>query len=145
LDQLDPGGRFSNRPGASLRQIFLPWFPQTYATPGQRLKVIDRVLDHYPEIGWKLLVALAPHVHSTSHASPHPDWRDFSPDIREELTWPVVHTAYREIGKRLLQHVGKDGVRWRALLNLWANFDPEWRTEAAGRLLEFAKALTNPA
>ena len=30
LDAADPGGRYSNRPGNSLRDIFLLWQPQTF-------------------------------------------------------------------------------------------------------------------
>ena len=142
LDQLDPGGQRGNRPGASLRQIFLTWFPQTYATPERRLKVIDRILVDNPDSGWKLLVALAPHSHSITHNSPHPDWRDFTPDDREELTWHVVDRAYGEIGRRLLEYAGEDGARWRSLLNLWANFDAQWRGEAANQLRQFAANLT---
>ena len=33
LDEVDPGGRWGNRPAASLRRIFVSWSPQTYATP----------------------------------------------------------------------------------------------------------------
>ena len=36
LAQLDPGGRWANRPDRSLNQIFLPWRPQTTATPDER-------------------------------------------------------------------------------------------------------------
>ena len=41
LAQIDPGGRWANRPDHSLNQIFLPWQPQTAATREDRLAVVD--------------------------------------------------------------------------------------------------------
>ncbi len=48
LDRLDRGGRYSNRPLASLRRIFLFWFPQTAAPLDARLKVLDGLRKHEP-------------------------------------------------------------------------------------------------
>src|SRR5262249_48653264 len=41
LASLAPSGRAHNRPAGSLRQIFLLWLPQTYASLDQRLRVLD--------------------------------------------------------------------------------------------------------
>ncbi len=143
LDEVDPGGKWGNRPSASLRRIFVIWSPQTYATPPQRLKVIDRIARQYPAVGWNLLLALAPRSHDTSEPSSKPNWRDFTPDEPEAITWPSVATAASAIGKRVLQHVGDNGERWRALLDLWSNFDPAWRTAAAKQLSAYARALND--
>ena len=145
LDEVDPpGGKWGNRPAASLRRIFVSWSPQTYATPEQRLKVIDAIVKRHPTVGWKLLVALAPRSHDSSEPSPLPDWRDFTPDEREMITWPAIGQAAREIGARLLDHVGDDGSRWRTLLHHWADFESNWRDEAAKRLATYASGLNNP-
>ena len=145
LDEVDPGGNWGNRPAASLRRIFVSWSPQTYATPKQRLKVIDAIVKRYPRVGWNLLVALAPRSYDTSEPSPLPNWRDFTPDEREVITWPAVGRAAREIGARLLAQVSDDGARWRVLLDLWPNFEASWRDDAAKRLAVYARGLTNPA
>lgn len=143
LAAMDPGGRWSNRPKASLRQIFVSWSPQTYAPPAARLKVIDQVIKADPAVGWRLLIALAPKAHDSSQPSPHPDWRDFTPDEPERMTWPAIHEANRQIGRRLLDQVGDDTARWRALLDLWGNFDPAWRAQAAGQLEAHVEALAD--
>jgi transcriptional regulator with XRE-family HTH domain len=145
LDAVDPGGRWSNRPGASLRRIFVSWRPQTYATPEQRLKVIDAILRAFPQVGWNLLVKLAPRTHDTSDDSPYPDWRDFTPDEREVITRPAIHEAGRAIGRRLLESAGMDIGCWRTLLGLWANFEKSWRDEASSRLGAVARQLNDPA
>lgn len=145
LDAVDPGGRWGNRPGASLRRIFVSWLPQTYATPQQRLKVIGAILHCFPQVGWNLIVKLAPRAHDTSDASPHPDWRDFTPDEREMITRPAIRDAGRAIGQLLLDSAGSEVGRWRTLLDLWPNFEKTWRDEAAGRLDAVARQLNDPA
>jgi hypothetical protein len=141
LDSIDPGGKWGNRPAASLRKIFVTWSPQTYASPEQRLKVVDAIARRHPATGWNLLISLAPRHYDTSDHSPFPDWRDFTPDEQETITWPAVWEAAREIGARLIDHVGDDGKRWKELLGLWANFDADWRGEAVKRLAAFARGL----
>jgi transcriptional regulator with XRE-family HTH domain len=145
LDDIDPGGRWGNRPSASLRRIFVAWSPQTYATPTQRLKVIDAIVRQLPAVGWKLLLALAPRSHDVSEPSSKPNWRDFSPDEPEVVTWKSVADSADAIGQRLLAHVKNNGERWRALLDFWPNFAPEWRTAATKQLHEFALGLSDPA
>lgn len=144
LDELDPGGRWANRPFASLRKIFVTWFPQTYATSAQRLRVIDRLLRDHPGVGWKLLVAIAPRLYDTSNPTAMPNWRDFAPDQPETITWPAAAEATKAIGARLLDGVGGSVERWQTLLDLWANFDSSWRQLAVARLQEFAAALSEP-
>ena len=143
LDEVDPGGRMGNRPGASLRRIFVTWSPQTYATPAQRLKVIDRIVKARPTVGWKLLLALAPRFHDTSEPSSKPNWRDFSPDEPEAVTWASVGVTARGIGDRLLAEVGRDGERWRSLLDHWASFDKVWRAKAAPAFQAYAEGLND--
>ena len=144
LDELDPGGKWGNRPSASLRRIFVTWSPQTYATPTQRLKVIDRIVREYPDAGWNLLVALAPKFYDSSEPSSMPNWRDFAPDEPELITWSTVAEASRAIGERLLAQVGGSIERWQSLLDLWTNFDSAWRGDAAAQLERFVAGLSEP-
>ena len=88
---------------------------------------------------------LGARFHDTSEPSPLPDWRDFTPDVREEITWPAAARAAEEIGKRLLEQAGKSSKRWCTLLDLWANFDPSWRGNAVKRFSNFVRGLKNPA
>lgn len=80
LSALDPGGSWSNRPANSLRDIFLPWYPQTCASLQQRYVAVSLVMDELPEIGWKLLLALLPSSHSSSSGTRKPEWREVIPD-----------------------------------------------------------------
>ncbi|MEW6018783.1 MAG: helix-turn-helix transcriptional regulator [Pseudomonadota bacterium] len=144
LDHIDPGGTWGNRPAASLRRIFLTWSPQTYATLEQRLKVIDRLLKAFPQVGWKLLLNLAPRNHDTSQPSSKANWRDFSSDQPEIITWQSVAEAARAVGARLLANVGDEASRWCELLEHWANFEPAWRKQAAEQFEAVARKVTDP-
>ena len=134
LAEMDPGGRMSNRPSNSLRRIFLPWSPQTYASVDERTRVLDRLVERHPKVAWATLLGLAPRLHDSSTPSPLPVWRDFTLDEPVINTWRDVHAANTQIGERLLTLTGADPGRWRALLDHWANFDKPWRETAAARL-----------
>lgn len=53
LANIDLGGRWCNRAINSLRELFLPRFPQTYATPEERLAALDTLTIKYPQMVWK--------------------------------------------------------------------------------------------
>ena len=144
LDELDPGGTWGNRPFASLRRVFVTWSPQTYATPSERLKVIDRIVGRHPTVGWKLLLGLAPRFHDTVTPSSSPNWRNFGQSEPEGVTWASVAEAATAIGNRLLEAAGDDAARWRALLGHWSDFAPAWRAKATKRLSAFVGRLNDP-
>lgn len=54
LAEIDAGGSWSNRPGNSLRDLFLPGMPQTYASPDLRLAAFDALAESSPELAWKI-------------------------------------------------------------------------------------------
>ncbi|WP_231138544.1 XRE family transcriptional regulator [Cupriavidus metallidurans] len=145
LHEIDPGGKWSNRPFASLRRIFVTWLPQTYATASERLKVIDRIVRTSPAIGWQLLLALAPRPHDVSEPSAKPNWRDFTPEEKEVVTHAAAATAAKAIGERLLTQAGDDPDRWLTLLAYWPRFDKSWRAAAVDQLTNVVRCIQAPA
>ena len=53
LTRLESEGRLANRPGSSLRGIFVLWYPQTAATFEEQLDILDRLREQEPAIAWK--------------------------------------------------------------------------------------------
>lgn len=82
LAELDPPEpRLANRPAASLREIFLPWHPQTTATWRQRIDVIDALRDASLEVSWQLRTALLPAPGGSSASGTRvPRFRDWRRD-----------------------------------------------------------------
>jgi len=77
--EIDPGGNWTNRPGNSLVDIFLPWHPQTCASIEKRAEVVVEVAEAHPGIGWKLLLSLLPTSHAaTSGTYPSPFHVEFA-------------------------------------------------------------------
>ncbi|MCS7009749.1 MAG: hypothetical protein NZL98_00055 [Anaerolineales bacterium] len=76
----DPGGRWANRPANSLTTILLPWLPQTCAPIPKRVAAIKALLAELPDVGWKLLVSLLPHIDPVSLGTRRPAWRATIPD-----------------------------------------------------------------
>lgn len=134
LADIDPGGRLGNRPRTSLKHIFLPWAPRTYATTNQRLRVLDTILKRFDRVGWDLLLDLAPTRHAISDASAIPHWRDYTNDEPEPITRQSLEHFDAAIGQRMLAEVGQDPQRWGALLAVWAHFDQKWRATAGQHL-----------
>ncbi len=86
LAKRDTGGSWANRPFNSIVTIFLPWFPQTFATFEKRKTAILTLKKEFPEITWKLLINLLPNKHQTSSETYKPIWRNSIPkDWRKEV------------------------------------------------------------
>jgi len=86
LDKIDPGGRLANRPVASLTDIFLTWFPSTFAGLPLRLSVLGDIVEKFPETGWKLLLRLLPDEQTTTSGTDEPRLRGFDIERARELT-----------------------------------------------------------
>lgn len=116
LIRLDPGGRLANRPASSLREILLPWHPQTTAPLDRRLGVLDVLREREPEIAWPLLVRLLPQLHDHALPTHEPRWREWKPEEERRVTVAEWHRATVELLDRLLRDVGTDGGRWQDLV-----------------------------
>lgn len=95
LTEIDPGGKFANRPANSMTTVLLPWFPQTLATMDQRKGVINAIVREAPDIAWKLLISLLPNAHTTSTGTRKPEYRDWpieenGPHVTNAEYWEQV-------------------------------------------------------
>jgi len=87
LAEMDPGGRWANRPVNTITEILLPWHPQTCADTTLRASAVKVLLEEHPIIGWKVLITLLPNVHSTTSGTSKPEWRSYLP-----IDWPTQVT-----------------------------------------------------
>jgi transcriptional regulator with XRE-family HTH domain len=127
LQQLDPGGRLSNRPSESLREVFLPWHPQTAASVEERLGVLDTLIEHEPQPAWDLLARLLPQSHDIATPTYAPRWREWKPSEDRPPTFGEVGYLAREIVQRMLANTGLDGRRWATLARAVSPLPPELR------------------
>ena len=80
LAEIDPGGKFANRPLNTLVHIFLPWLPQTTASLDQKVTALQSILKNQSYVGLKLLISLLPESVRSSSGTHRPNWRDSIPD-----------------------------------------------------------------
>lgn len=135
LDELDTSERRGNRPGESLRNIFLFWSPQTYATLKQRQRVLDMLRKRYPVAAWKIMLGILPKSHDSQVPAATTRWRDFSPDTKEPATWDGVDALVDSV----LADVGLNADKWETLINALIGFPDRQRlinqlTEATGKI-----------
>ncbi|MFA6002821.1 MAG: hypothetical protein WC881_02005 [Elusimicrobiota bacterium] len=86
LDERDPGGRYANRPGNSLAETFCAWMPHTAASLPKRIDTVRLVIDHHPQAGWKLVLALMPEMHSAMSSRTTPEWRPWAESWKRIIT-----------------------------------------------------------
>lgn len=136
LDTLDPGGRLTNRPINSLKEIFLPWHPQTTASIDNRLRVIDTLRERYPLVAWRLLIQLLPQPFGSAMNTTSPQWRDWKPDEEIRVTYAERFQVEREIGSRLLIDAGIELSRWQDLIGHLSSIPAELHDDMINQLLE---------
>jgi transcriptional regulator with XRE-family HTH domain len=144
LAAIDPeSSRNGNRPAATLRQIFLPWHPQTYAKLRHRLEVLDDLRIKYPDVAWNLMLSLMPtHGFDTSSYSSTPTWRTFDAD-QERITYALLHESENELLRRLLEDACSNVARWIALLTGLLAISEDRQRQVTLQLLETMRSITD--
>jgi hypothetical protein len=138
LARVDPGGKLTNRPLNSLREILLPWHPGTNANLVQRLAVLDQIIAKEPEIGWQLLIKLLPGppgLHEVAFPTAKPRYLEAGASEREMITYGLVADGRRGIVERSMSQAGENPERWVQLIKEISRFEEAQRIRAA-ELLE---------
>lgn len=125
LAVLDPGGTLSNRPINSLREIFLPWSPNTNANRAQRDGILKHVLKLVPEIAWPLLQKLLPSVGDVSSNTLKPKFAEAESGGGEPLTYSVVWASQLTIIELAVKHAEGIEARWASLIRALGQMQPE--------------------
>lgn len=109
LSEIDLGGKFVNRPFGSLREIYLGWYNNTSATHDERISILTHCLiPNYPDIAWRLMIALLINKHDISHKIHHPKYRDLHKDVKQNILIPDYHDYVDKIAILLLEQGQKN-------------------------------------
>jgi hypothetical protein len=122
----DPGGRTSNRPSASLRDIFLSWHPQTSASLDARLAILNKMRREEPTVAWTLFFELVPAQFQTAMMTARPRWRRWAPSSEITVSRAEIGQAVRTIGGWLLEDARSDPSRWAQILDLMPSLPDEF-------------------
>ena len=141
LAEIDPGGRLSNRPLASLEGFFRSWLPQTSLGPDRRLKVLDGLRRDHEAVAWTLMLGLLPQQHAIGTYANAPLFRRWKPET-EGVTNKEHWDFSSAVATRLVEAAGADPARWSALGERLTDFPPPELEAALSRLAELAAANT---
>lgn len=128
LEEIDPGGTYSNRPSRSLRSILLPWLPQTSASLERRLDALDALIEKRPEIAWGLLVSMLPKTHDSSQNNSTPRFRDW-PVTREGVEIPEWLETIVGLVSRVIATAGNDRSRWAEIVHFLGGLPADQREQ----------------
>lgn len=141
LAAVDPGGRLSNRPINSLREIHVLWIRGTTANLDDRLQAIDAIRQQIPNVAWNLLLQLVPSGHETASSPCSPKWRDWKPDDAEAVLYAELFHGVKEICERIIAETGDDGAKWSEVVERYADFPPPFRAKIVAGLRGLNPAL----
>lgn len=75
LSQIEINDNWVNKPMNSLHAIFRAWMPQTSANHEERVALIKKIAERFPEIAWKLCINEFDQQHRMGSYSHKPQWR----------------------------------------------------------------------
>jgi len=125
LAEFDPGGKLANRPIGSLRDIFLAWRPNTYASVEERIAVLRSICRARPVVGLRLVMSLLPTSHDFSSGTAKPHLRDFGDAKSKATTAADVQAAYQQYADLAVELAGTDIDRLTALVESFAQLEPQ--------------------
>jgi hypothetical protein len=144
LADLDPGGKWANRPKASLRNIFFSWRPQTMATFHQLLTILRRLTEKYPATAWQLLIGLLPEHHSAMMDSYKPSpWRSWTAGWTGEVLVTDYWRYISGVVDLVLNLATADASRWLELLDRCTALLPQDRTRIFAALEQLDPSVLN--
>lgn len=133
LDEIDPGGRMSNRPAASLAAIFRPWHPDNSVDPDRRITVLDMLRRRHPDAAWKLECSMLPESHGTHFPISAPTFRTWKPD-KLSVTYGEIWKMTTAAVERCVEDAGKDAQRWSTILAHTSELPPADRERVVAAL-----------
>lgn len=137
LAELDPGGKWSNRPFSSLVAIFLGWINNISASHNERLEIIEHVLiPNFPDITWRLMIKLLlKNAQSTSGVC-KPEYREWDTNFDRNTSNKAYFGYVHSIVEFLFNEVEKDFEhRIIDLIENFASYDEQQQKKLISKML----------
>ncbi len=90
LSQQKINDNWMNKPGDSLQDIFRSWMPQTAASVGDRVKVLEMLIKRFPNIGWAICIAQFQPGSQIGIPSYRPRWRSDASGAGQVVTYKEI-------------------------------------------------------
>ena len=127
LSAIDPGGKLSNRPINSLKEIFKPWCYQTLSGFEERLEVLKLISQREKEIAWTLLCSLLPHFQKIGHPTHKMRLRIFDENLEKSITYKEIWETHSAVVDLLLSIFDNSEIKLSQLIDESVNLSPNDR------------------
>lgn len=144
LSRIDPGGRLSNRPINSLKEINIPWYRQIDAPFATRKMILEKLMKKEPDVAWRLFLQLLPDRHG-SHTSPIYScrWR-FVTELERTVESAEVSDFYSFIFTKLLVLSRGNATRMSVLINFYPDVSSNERAKLLAFLIDSYHTVDDP-
>jgi hypothetical protein len=123
MAERDPGGKWANRPRASLREIFFSLMPSTMADLDARIRVIQALLADHPKAGWNLLLDILPERSGgILHSSATPEWRYWAEGWKCGVSGEEYAKAQHAVLQLAIEAARQNDALWADLIGKSRNF-----------------------
>jgi hypothetical protein len=144
LAQIEINDNWVNKPAHSLETIFRFWMPQTAASLEDRIAIMRRLADKFPEIAWKIAIAQFGMRTQFGGYSHKPRWRTDGYGFGE----PLEDLSPRE---EFVRQMAEMVLSWEIysveqicdLVDLLSHFPEEEQARAWGTIAGWAKAASD--
>lgn len=98
LAQVEINDNWANKPTNSLESVFRAWMPQTAANHQQRVGLMRKLAEKFPDVAWKICIAQFGNHSQIGHYSHKPRWRTDGYGFGEPFpTWGPINDFVREM------------------------------------------------
>lgn len=134
LEEIDPGGRLSNRPSASLLSLFRAWLPQTSSPLSTRIQTLDALVRRHPDVGWRLVLDMFPNGSDFALQGPKPEFRDWASGA-SGVTRADLNTTLVAAASHVLELAAQTATRWIEVVPMFERLPPEFQEDVVEALL----------
>jgi hypothetical protein len=136
LNELDPGGRWTNRPINSLKDIFLAWHPQTSAAPEIRFAAVRALSLEYSDAAWQVFISSLPGKMQSTSGTHKPNWhREWATSADLPITNGEYRDTLSDYTEGVLQLAKRDHTKIVDLIDNLGNL-PDGYFEKATQLIQ---------
>lgn len=135
LSEIDPGGRLSNRPINSLREIFKSWHPQSMANLSSRFDSLKLMVRNHSVVGTTVIKSLLPSGRTIAHGTHRMRWRLSDEIFPNGISYDDLYKTYSLVIELLLEQFDYSEVSYNELAKKSFELTP-WDREKVLDFLE---------
>ena len=116
LRQFESTSTKDSGPMRTFQELFVGWYANTAATLEDQRKILTRLLESEPDLGWPLLMAILPNSYTIVVCRSEPKYRDWANGHSKHPSQSEYPTYIREVWKLAIRFANGSTSRWGDLL-----------------------------